>query len=271
MKNPQLEALKKEAFRKLAEQESVTVIKGKDEDSGARFVLYEMELDGVKLLLSGAEPLIPLQVSLLKAIDDLLKARLRRAGTSGGRNSDVTMLSGHPKIYLHFEEEKPKGDRRPKEGMLSFRLMDETDSSITVSNVKKIALKIGQIFGKKEGYFWDKGKRYVNYNHWELGYKLQILSPSVAKGKKLIEDVLSLQGHPFDPARMTFSQNQGEAKAFPANPGNKRILGEEVKLPERRPDCEVRFQYAEIELGGLQQKMVIFSASRNHPTDPKFR
>ena len=72
MKNPQLEALKKEAFRKLAEQESVTVIKGKDEDSGARFVLYEMELDGVKLLLSGAEPLIPLQVSLLKAIDDCI-------------------------------------------------------------------------------------------------------------------------------------------------------------------------------------------------------
>lgn len=77
MKNPQLEALKKEAFRKLAEQESVTVIKGKDEDSGARFALYEMELDGVKLLLSGAEPLIPLQVSLLKAIDDLIKVRLQ--------------------------------------------------------------------------------------------------------------------------------------------------------------------------------------------------
>lgn len=76
MKNPQLEALKKEAFRKLAEQEAVTVIKGK-EGSEAHFALYEMELDGVKLLLSGAESLIPLQISLLKAVDDLIKARLR--------------------------------------------------------------------------------------------------------------------------------------------------------------------------------------------------
>ncbi|MEG4326784.1 hypothetical protein [Microcoleus sp. herbarium5] len=270
MKNPQLEALKKEAFRKLAEQEAVTVIKGKDDDSGARFALYEMEIDGVKLLLSGAESLIPLQVSLLKAIDDLIKARLRQSSGSS-RNSDVRMLSGHPKIYLHFEEENLKGDRRPREGTLSFRLMDETDASISISNVKKIALKIKQIFGKREGYFWEKGKRYVSYNHWELGYKLQILSPSVAKGKKFIEDILSIQGHLFDPARMTFSQNQGEAKAFPANPGKKRVLGEDVKLPERRPDCEVRFQYAEIGLGGLQQKMVIFSASSNHPVDPKFR
>lgn len=268
MKNPQLEALKKKAGRKLAEQEAVTVIKGV-EDSDARFALYEMDLDGVKLLLSGAEPLIPLQVSLLKAIDDLIKARLRRASGSS-RNSDVRMLSGHPKIYLHFEENL-KGDKRPREGTLSFRLMDETDSSISVSNVKKIALKLKQIFGKREGYFWEKGKRYVNYNHWELGYKLQILSPSVVRGKKLIEDILSLQGHSFDPARMTFSQNQAEAKAFPASPGNKRILGEEVKLPERRPDCEVRFQYAEIELGSLQQKMVIFSVDSNRPIDPKFR
>lgn len=270
MKNPQLEALKKEAFRKLAEQESVTVIKGKDEDSGARFALYEVELDGVKLILSGAEALIPLQVSLLKAFDDLIKARLRQSGASG-RNSDVRMLSGHPKIYLHFEEDKLRAGRKPREGMLSFRLMDETDASISVSNVKRIAQKIKQIFGKREGYFWEKGKRYVNYNHWEFGYKLQILSPSVTKGKKLIEDVLSVQGHALDPARMTFSQNQGEAKAFPANPGNKRVFGEEVKLPERRPDCEVRFQYAEIELGSLQQKMVIFSVSSNRPVDPRFR
>lgn len=269
MSNPQLKALKKEAFRKLAEQESVTVVKGRDENSGARFALYEMELDGVKLLLSGAEPLIPLQVSLIKAVDDLLKARLRPSAS--GRNSDVKMLSGHPKIYLHFEEEKPKDHRRPKEGVLSFRLMNQTDSSIIVSDVKKIALKIKQVFGARKGYFWDKGKKYANYNHWELGYKLQVLSPSVAQGKKIIEDILSLQGHTLDLARMTFNQNQGEARAFPADPGKKRILGADVKLPERRPECRVRFRYAEIELGDLQQKMVIFSNSTSRPVEPKFR
>jgi hypothetical protein len=270
MKNPQLESLKKEAFRKLAEQEAVTVIKGK-EGSEARFALYEMELDGVKLLLSGAESLIPLQISLLKAVDDLIKARLRLAGNSTSRNSDVKMLSGHPKIYLYFKEDRPNDGNRPKEGEISFRLMDETDASISVANVKKIAAKIKEIFGKSEGYLWEKGKRYATYNHWELGYKLQVLSPSATQGKKLIEDILKIQGHSFSAARMTYSQNQAEAAAYPPNPGRKRILGEEVNLPERRPDCKVRFRYASIELGGLNQQLVIFSLDGNNPVDFRFR
>jgi len=193
------------------------------------------------------------------------------SSTGQGRNSDIKMLSGHPKVYLYFQEERKDSGERPKEGEITFRLMGETDSSISVPYLKKIATKIEAIFGKREGYYWEKGKRYANYNHWELGYKLQLLSPSPSQGEILIKNILAIQGHTFDPARMTFSQNQGESRAFPKSPGKKRILGEDVDLPKRRPECRARFRSASVEIGGLKQKIVIFSTDKNTPTDSRFK
>lgn len=388
-----LKNLKLKAADKIARQEAATVVKGQNltqtnDEEAPRFYVLRLELDeGVEVFLSGAKPLIPLQASLVKAFDDLIKARLdldwtieqfwewakdfeggflnftigargdfakrikdktpwgqkyehrprilelkkpeeqsKKTGeqskkpgeqskksfyksvllypdrsaedkfeiftgtykeiasliinwwnqkTSGSResdrNSDVQMLSGHPKIYLYFEEPRERDEKNPQRGRLSFRLMSETEVSISVASIKKIASKIQEIFGKKEGYFWEKGKRYANYNHWELGYKLQILSPSVADGEQIIKDILRIQGHVFSRARMTYSQNQGEAEAFPKKPGKQRILGEEVVLPERRRSGKTRFRYATVKLGSFSKEVVIFSNDSKHPTDLRFR
>jgi hypothetical protein len=374
-----LKSLKLKAADKIARQEAATVIKGQNlakinDEEAPRFYVLKLELDeGVEVFLSGAKPLIPLQASLVKAFDDLIKARLDsdwtlkqfwewakdfeggllmftvgargdfakrikdktpwgqkydhrprilelkkpgkqlentfyktvllypdraaegfevftgsykeiasliiswwnqktgKAGQEGDRNNDVQMLSGHPKIYLYFEEPREKDEKNPQRGRLSFRLMSETETSISVANIKKIASKIQEVFGKKEGYFWEKGKRYANYNHWELGYKLQILSPSVADGERMIKDILRIQSHVFVRSRMTYSQNQGEAEAFPKKPGKRRILGEEVDLPERRRSGKARFRYATVKLGSLSKEVIIVSVDSKHPTDLRFR
>ncbi|WP_293126895.1 hypothetical protein [Microcoleus sp. bin38.metabat.b11b12b14.051] len=76
-----LKNLKSKAADKIARQEAATVIAGanpqvNDEDA-PRFYLLELELpDNVKVLLSGAKPFIPLQASLIKAFDDVLRARI---------------------------------------------------------------------------------------------------------------------------------------------------------------------------------------------------
>jgi|SRR6476469_3260887 len=200
-------------------------------------------------------------------IIDWWNQKTGKSNDQSERNSDVRMLSGHPKIYLYFQEDRPKSGARPKKGIISFRLMNQTDDSISIGDLKKLANKISEIFGKSPGYLWEKGKRYANYNHWELGYKLQLLSPSPGEGEKLIRDILKIQGHEFNKARMTYSQNQDEAKAFPAKTTKKRVLGEEVSLPNRRPNCKVRFQYAAVELQALKQKIVLFSRDSDNPTD----
>lgn len=373
-----LKSLKLKAADKIARQEAATVVKGQNldktnDEEAARFYVLKLELDeGVEVFLSGAKPLIPLQASLVKAFDDLMKARSDwttkqfwewvkdfeggflnfTVGARGGfakrikdktpwgqkyecrprilelkksrkqpkkefyksvliypdrssenefevftgtykeiasliinwwnqktgkgsqerdRNNDVKMLSKHPKIYLFFQEDRPENGSRPKRGKISFRLMGETDDTISIAGLKKIAGKIKTIFGNRLAYIWNKGKRYANYNHWEMGYKLQLLSPSAAEGEKLIRDILGIQGHEFNKARMTISQNQAESKAFPAKPGKKRVMGEEIDLPERRPDCKVRFQYAAVEVGALKQMIVIFSLDSNNPTDSRFK
>lgn len=376
-----IKSLKAKAANKIASQEAVTVIKGQNlakvnDEEAPRFYVLKLELDeGVEVFLSGAKPLIPLQASLVKAFDDLIKIRLNldwnskqfwewardfeggfltfAVGARGGfaksikektpwgeqydrrprilelkerenkqkpkkkfyksvmlypdrtdenkfeiftgsykeiansiinwwnqktgasesrdRNSDIKMLSKHPKIYLFFQEKRPENGARPKRGEISFRLMEETDTTLSIVGLKKLATKIKAIFGIKPPYLWIKGKRYANYNHWELGYKLQILSPSAAAGEKLIRDILKIQGHEFDKTRMTVSQNQAESKAFPSNPGKKKVLGKEVSLPEHRPDCEVEFLYAAIEVGALKSKIILFSLDRNNPIDSRLR
>lgn len=380
--------LKAKAADKIARQEAATLVKGQNlnkvnDEEAPRFYVLKLNLDDkTEVFLSGAKPLIPLQASLVKAFDDLIKIRLNpdwtvkqfwewakdfeggflnftvgarggfaklikektpwgqpydqrpqilevkktekktkspsqdkvknnlyktillypdrtnienfqtftgtykeisnliinwwnqkgsQAGLRTDRNNDVKMLSKHPKIYLFFEEERPKSGKRPKQGQISFRLMDSSDENLSIPSLKKLATKIKTVFGGKPYYIWEKGKRYANYNHWELGYKLQLLTPSATEGEKLIKDVLKLQGHEFNKARMTFSQNQAESLAFPKDKRKKKVLGEEVDLPEYRPDCKVRFRYAVVEVASLKSPLVIFSLDGNNPVDPRFR
>jgi hypothetical protein len=200
-----------------------------------------------------------------------LRSEKNKLPEQSERNNDVQMLSGHPKVYCYFEEDRRKDGSRPRRGRFCFRLMNYKDDTISIADLKKIGGKIKEVFGKPPGYLWTKGKRYANYNHWELGYKLQLLSPSAATGEKLIRDILKIQGHEFNKARMTYSQNQGEKEAFPSEPTKKRILGEDVELPTRRPDCKVRFRYATVELGSLKHNIVLFSRDKNNPIDSRLR
>lgn len=231
-------------------------------------------VDKLTVTISGNEFAIALQASLLDAMRDLIRYELKKIDISGSksdRNSDVRMLSKHPKLYLYFEEERSNTKIRPRDGKISIRLMNETDDTISTVKLKKIAAKIKEIFGGSSGYFWEKGKRYANYNHWELGYKLQLLSPSIAKAEVFIQDILRIQGHEFAKTRMTYSQNQAEAQAFPAKPSKKRVLGEEVDLPARRPNCKVKFRYAYVEIGALNQEIIIFSLDKNKPVDSRLK
>jgi hypothetical protein len=235
--------------------------------NGAITIEYWPESDNTteSYLLSGTVS------DLISGIMDIMRQKKARETQGSDRNDDIKMLSKHPKIYLFFKEKRTDSGARPKQGRISFRIMNETEDTLSIAGLKKLAAKINSVFGGKPPYSWVKGKSYMNYNHWELGYKLQLLSPSSAQGQKLIQDILKIQDHVFDKARMTVSKNQDEAKAFPSKPRKRKVLGEEVSLPMYRPNCEVQFQYAAVETRTLESMVVILSLNGRNPIDSRFK
>lgn len=76
-----IRVLKLRAANKIARQEAATVVAGVKvqagkEEEAPRFYLLELELkDELKVEISGAKPFMPLQASLVKAIDTVIRGR----------------------------------------------------------------------------------------------------------------------------------------------------------------------------------------------------
>ncbi len=164
-------------------------------------------------------------------------------------------MSGRPMITLVFYElpQDVAEGFRPVTGEIAFRLMDETSTSLTEAKLRAIAQKIKSTFGTAGGYRWRKGKALASYHDSSLGYRLQIRCRNATDARSLISDLLSLQNHSPDWAKMNFKENQDESKAFPTVPGLEVILGQTIRKPRLRPIAEVRFRYAWALLPGREK------------------
>lgn len=241
--------------------------------------VYEVDLnrgDGAPpLIISGNDVMIAMQISLLKAISQMLP---EAGGSSNDRAGDIKMLTGHPKVTLHFwsklEDGKNQNEERNdrKKAEVSFRLMDKKDTDLSISECKALATKIKTAFmpGNKP-YAWSKGKVYYAYNHWENGYAMKILASGTGEAEKLIRTILSIQSHQFIDTNMTISANKNAAKAYPSQRQQVRIFGEQKKGPERRPKVTVYFRYATLELSNYNENMVLCSVDGRHPVDGRIR
>lgn len=158
-----------------------------------------------------------------------------------------------PKIELYFLEDLNdiEPGYSPVSGEISFRLMDETSTSLTEAKLLSYGNKIKSIFATGNGYIWRKGKEMVTYSDWEKGYQLQILCRDKTDGKQLINKVLDIQNDTPDWAKANLNKNEEESQAFPTNPGIQLILGKSRKKPRRRPIADVRFRYATIHIHGI--------------------
>lgn len=222
-----------------------------------------------RIILKGNSKLLKPIITEIMALHQLLESK--DVGTIYAYHNDLDSVKrvGKPKVNLCFLEDsnfvkkaapnnRYEGLRR-KEGIIRFRLMDETTQSFSKANATALANKIKAVFGANGGFIWNKGKTMFSYTHWELGYQFQLLCRSETEAKRIITATLSLQNHTPDWKNFNTVKNNQEALKYPENPGNHIVMGETLPLPVERSLIDVRFQYAYVQLDGLKEPVDLYS------------
>ncbi|NEP38563.1 MAG: hypothetical protein F6K35_04555 [Okeania sp. SIO2H7] len=226
-----------------------------------RWNLFQYTLDKSRpdesVFIYGNSALLPLQISLLNAIREMLRWEL---GGNSFEGNGIIRRAGSPKVTLFFEEDKPEDiaskDFTPVQGKLSFRLMEYLEFSNDLSKevltweiIEKLAKTIYNAFQKpnnKKGLLWRKGKISFNYNDWNKGYGLKVLCQKESEGKDMVKKILSLRGHPYETLKA--SKSVPEYPLDDRNGTEITVLGERQKTPRFRPNATVRFRGAWLEL-----------------------
>jgi hypothetical protein len=175
----------------------------------------------------------------------------------------------HPQIRLYFYEDASQVEdfTSPATGEISFRLMGETENTINEAKAKVYANKIKNLFAANSGFLWHKGKELWVYYDLSRGYKLQVYSHNESEAKRVIEQILDIQGHSPD-----WDEHLSDAtkrKHLSVAPTNKTdfIYGKQRKLPRRLPNAYVRFRFAELKIWGLPNDITLVDKTgvRPHP------
>lgn len=166
-----------------------------------------------------------------------------------------------PQIMLYFVEDLSDVAEGydPVDGRISFRLMDAgTDDDISESQARSIATRIKSSFGASNGFVWRKGKDMVSYSDWDKGYQLQLLCRDKSEGKRVIEQVLDIQGHSPEWENMNHIANEQATARYPTLPPTKSILGKSKRMPRERPIADVRFALATLTIRGMQNSLILY-------------
>jgi hypothetical protein len=221
-----------------------------------------------RIILKGHTKLLKPVITKIMAIHQLLDSK--DIGTIYGANNELNSVrrAGMPKVTLYFIEDSnfnklaPPNNiyegRRRSEGIISFRLMNETAQTISKANATTIATKIKQVFGSSGGFVWNKGKTMYSYSDWNSGYQFQLLCKNSTEAKRIVTSTLLLQGHIPNWEYFNTIKNDEELTKYPEVPGTQLVMGEVIPIPKQRPLVDVRFQYAYMRLKGVMQAINLY-------------
>jgi hypothetical protein len=139
--------------------------------------------------------------------------------------------------------------------------MNHTSSTITPTVAATYATRVRSNFGLGNGLVWRKGRTMVTYTDWSKGYQLQLLCRSSTEGRALINQVLDVQSDTPDWKYCNVSDNEAAGTAYPPVPELDTIYGKARRQPRKRPVGDVRFQYATLNIHGLQNPVVLYDRS----------
>lgn len=155
-----------------------------------------------------------------------------------------------PQVNLYFKQDAdsvPSG-RSPVAAEISFRLMNESSTTLTEAELKTIANRIKSELGAADGYRWRKGKVVVTYKNLEDGLNLKMFAFSEAEGIEIIRKVCDCAQRPYNDDYVTTHETK---KTFSSTPGTQIILGKSRNKPVERPTVYVRFHNASVAIRGL--------------------
>lgn len=171
-----------------------------------------------------------------------------------------------PQIQLYFLEDfqDVAEGYAPVSGQITFRLMNQTNESLSEAELNSYALKIRTNFATGGGFIWRKGKIMASYTDRRRGYQLQLLVRTEAEARRVVEQILDVQSHTPDWGLLNISQNQNEGSRYPVVSGTEFILGRTRRMPRARPLADCRFQHAVIHLYGMPSPVVLVDRSNSY-------
>lgn len=165
----------------------------------------------------------------------------------------------HPQIKLYFQEENDGVEEgyKPIRTEITFRLMNETEKTITPVDARRIAQRIRTNFALNGGFRIKRGKETWLYHDSHRGYRLKLFVWNEAEAKRIIEQVLDIQGHTPDwDSYLKDYTNRKDLKTSPA-PKTETIYGKVRRLPRQKPVGFLRFRWAELYIWGLPRPQTL--------------
>lgn len=165
-----------------------------------------------------------------------------------------------PQIRLYFAQDADSvpENEAPTTAEISFRLMNETSTTLTESDLRTIGLKIKSEFGASGGYRWRKGKVIASYRDAENGCQFILYAYSESEAKEVIEKVLDIVNKTPDWSHLKISTAAVEPVT---NQGVHTVLGKSRKKPRKMPIAYVRFVYASCSVWGLPNDVILYDRS----------
>jgi hypothetical protein len=172
-----------------------------------------------------------------------------------------------PQIMLLFLEDADdiEPGYGPIKGEISFRVMGEESTTLSIANVELLANRIKTLFAGSTPFVWRRGKGMFPYNDWDLGYRLQIIARDETEAKRVVSQVLRIQGHTPNWSKLGINKNAEEMEAYPTIPEYITILGERVRLPRKRPIGDIKFQYAVLHVHGKVKPICLVDRTGTFP------
>jgi hypothetical protein len=166
-----------------------------------------------------------------------------------------------PQVELYFTEDKNRGYKalglNRLEGEIKFRVMGKESETITQNDIRILQSNIQNTFMTNNGYVWRKGKGLYTYLDKSKGYQFQLFCINSAEAKRIIGDVMGVQGHAPEWERFVVHQHEEADIAFPSAPQTQIILSKTVNSRVRRRQADVRFRYATLHIDGLPVPIVL--------------
>lgn len=162
-----------------------------------------------------------------------------------------------PQVTLLFYEtpdDAQENNRVPLRAHVSFRLIGETATTMTQTEVDRLADKIYREFATGAPFKFKKGPIKVSYYDFEKGYRLILAVYSESEARDAITAVLRVND---DTLNWDYLTNSESGKNYLAYAGTQVILGKSYKKPQQRPVGWVHFRRAELKLHGLTEDVLL--------------
>ena len=167
-----------------------------------------------------------------------------------------------PQVHLFFRQDSSavSGDRRPVEGQISFRLINETSATMSETKARLLATKIKNEFALNNGYIWKKGKLKCVYQDFTNGLDLRVLSLSETEGIEVINKIIDVVGANYNNDYLRVSEPKRSSETNPTT--SSLVYGKQRKDKRWRPTANVRFRYAVLTVHGMQHRIILVDRSK---------